>query len=163
MTDATAAALPPCRFRFDDGPTWEGFAHGSTWNGFDNVAATRETLERIADWAAETALSPADAEEARAQFTEIEPDPLWNRRFSAFTQALAGLGLDRWAQPADGPYGERAVARVIEGVDVASLDAERVRPHLGNSGAPGVWFPVAPQRANRPRARLEDGNCAING
>jgi hypothetical protein len=60
-------------------------------------------------------------------------------------------------------YGERAVARAIEGVDVASLDAERVRPHLGNSEAPGVWFPVAPQRANRPRARLEDGNCAITG
>ena len=91
MTDATAAALPPCRFRFDDDPTWEGFSHGSTWNGFDNVAATRETLERIADWAAETALSPADAEEARAQFTEIEPNPLWNRRFSAFTQALSDL------------------------------------------------------------------------
>jgi hypothetical protein len=60
-------------------------------------------------------------------------------------------------------YGERAVARVIEGVDVASLDVERVRPRLGNSVTPGVWFPVAPQRANRPRARLPDGNCAISG
>jgi hypothetical protein len=60
-------------------------------------------------------------------------------------------------------YGERAVARVIEGVDVASLDADRVRPRLGNSAAPGVWFPVAPQSANRPRARLQDTNCAITG
>jgi hypothetical protein len=60
-------------------------------------------------------------------------------------------------------YGERAVARVIEGVDVASLDAERVRPRLGNSAAPGVWFPVASQRANRPRARPEVGNCAVSG
>ena len=67
----TAHGMPPCRFRFDDGPTWEGFAHGSTWNGFDNVAVTRETLDRIAEWAAETAVG--DAEEARAQFTGIEP------------------------------------------------------------------------------------------
>ena len=48
-------------------------------------------------------------------------------------------------------YGERAVARAIEGVDVASLDAERVRPHLGNSAAPGLWFPVASQRATGRR------------
>ena len=48
-------------------------------------------------------------------------------------------------------YGERAVARVIEGVDVASLDPERVRPHLGNSAAPGLWFPVASQRATGRR------------
>jgi len=60
-------------------------------------------------------------------------------------------------------YGVRPVARVIEGVDVASLDEERLRPHLGNSAAPGVWFPVMPQRANRTKARLEGGNCAISG
>jgi hypothetical protein len=70
---ATAALLPPCRFRFDVGPTFEGFAHGSTWNGFDNVAVTRETLDAIAEWAASTA--PDDElskREAREQFI-IEP------------------------------------------------------------------------------------------
>ena len=32
-----------------------------------------------------------------------EDDPELKRRYSAFTQALAGLGLDRWPQRADGP------------------------------------------------------------
>ena len=43
----TAIDLRPCWFRFDYGPIWDGFAHGSTWNGFDNVAVTRETLEKL--------------------------------------------------------------------------------------------------------------------
>jgi putative ABC transport system substrate-binding protein len=32
-----------------------------------------------------------------------ENDPEGNRRYSAFTQALADLGLERWPQRADGP------------------------------------------------------------
>jgi putative ABC transport system substrate-binding protein len=32
-----------------------------------------------------------------------ENDPMWKPAVSAFTQALAGLGLDRWPQRADGP------------------------------------------------------------
>jgi hypothetical protein len=60
--------MPPCRFRFDDGPTWEGFSHGSTWNGFDNVAVTRETLDRIVAWSMEQALDAGDAYQAFEQF-----------------------------------------------------------------------------------------------
>jgi hypothetical protein len=70
---AITVLLPPCRFRFDVGPTFEGFAHGSTWNGFDNVAVSKETLDRIADWAAETAPDgELSRREAREQFA-IEP------------------------------------------------------------------------------------------
>jgi hypothetical protein len=39
--------MKPCKFTFDDTPAYDGFAHGSTWNGFDNVAVTKETLEKI--------------------------------------------------------------------------------------------------------------------
>jgi hypothetical protein len=39
--------MKPCKFTFDDSPIYDGFAHGSTWNGFDNVAVTKETLEKI--------------------------------------------------------------------------------------------------------------------
>jgi len=42
-------------------------------------------------------------------------------------------------------YGDRATVRVLEGVEVASLD-ERVRLHLGNPAVSGVWFPVTPVR-----------------
>jgi hypothetical protein len=42
--------MTPCKFTFDDGPQWDGFAHGSTWNGFDNVAVTHAERKRIADW-----------------------------------------------------------------------------------------------------------------
>jgi hypothetical protein len=35
------------QFTFDDGVVYDGFAHGSTWNSFDNVAVTRETLDKI--------------------------------------------------------------------------------------------------------------------
>ena len=40
-------------------------------------------------------------------------------------------------------YGDHAPVRVLEGVEVASLD-ERVRLHLGNPAVRGVWFPVTP-------------------
>ena len=39
-------------------------------------------------------------------------------------------------------YGGRALVRVIEGVEVASLDETQVRPWLGNPAIRGVWFPV---------------------
>jgi hypothetical protein len=113
MTEANAAtttALPPCLFRFDDGPTWEGFAHGSTWNGFDNVAVTRETLDRIAEWAAETAVG--DAEEARAQVHRYRADVLG--------APLARLGVrdgDRGGQPLFGP----AAARDQQSVETVSV------------------------------------------
>jgi hypothetical protein len=42
--------MPPCRFSFDDGPTFPGFSHGSTWNGFDNVAVTPETHAEVLAW-----------------------------------------------------------------------------------------------------------------
>jgi hypothetical protein len=70
MTTVTISGLPPCRFRFDDGPTWEGFAHGSTWNGFGNVAVTRETLDKIVAWSMEQAL---DAGDAYQQFERAAP------------------------------------------------------------------------------------------
>ena len=41
-------------------------------------------------------------------------------------------------------YGDRTVARVIEGVEVASLDETGVRRRLGNPAVRGVWFPVTP-------------------
>ena len=41
-------------------------------------------------------------------------------------------------------YGDRAVARVIEGVEIASLDETGVRRRLGNPAVRGVWFPVTP-------------------
>ena len=47
-------------------------------------------------------------------------------------------------------YGDRAVRRVIEGVEVSSLDETRVRPRMGNPTVRGVWFPVVPPRASRP-------------
>jgi hypothetical protein len=43
-------------------------------------------------------------------------------------------------------YGDRTVARVIEGVEVASLDGTGVRRRLGNPAVRGVWFPVTPAR-----------------
>jgi hypothetical protein len=43
------------------------------------------------------------------------------------------------------PYGERAIMRVIEGVEVASLD-ERVPQRLGDPAVRGVWFPVTSAR-----------------
>jgi hypothetical protein len=39
-------------------------------------------------------------------------------------------------------YGERVIRRVIEGVEIASLDQDRVRPHLGNPAVRGIWFPA---------------------
>jgi len=44
-------------------------------------------------------------------------------------------------------YGDRTVARVIEGVEVASLDETGVRRCLGNPTVRGVWFPVTPATA----------------
>jgi hypothetical protein len=41
-------------------------------------------------------------------------------------------------------YGDRTVARVIEGVEVASLDETGVRRRLGNPAVRGVWFPMTP-------------------
>lgn len=39
--------MRPCKFAFDDGRAFDGFAHGSTWNGFDNVAVTPAVLDQI--------------------------------------------------------------------------------------------------------------------
>jgi hypothetical protein len=65
-----APALPACRFRFDDGPTWSGFSHGSTWNGIDNVAVTRETLDQIVAWFRKNYPGPDDTAE---DFAELAP------------------------------------------------------------------------------------------
>jgi hypothetical protein len=67
--------MPPSRFRFDDGPTWEGYSHGWTWNSFDNVAVTRETLDRIVAWSMENALDAGDAYQQFEQFVDLEPMP----------------------------------------------------------------------------------------
>jgi hypothetical protein len=40
--------LKPCKFTFDDTPSFDGFDLGSTWNGFDNVSVTPTERERIA-------------------------------------------------------------------------------------------------------------------
>ena len=58
-------SMPTCKFTFDDGIVYEGFAHGSTWNGFDNVAVTRETLDKI--------IAACRDDESREQFRDIEP------------------------------------------------------------------------------------------
>lgn len=42
--------MTPCKFTFDDGKVWEGFAEGTTWNGFDNVSVTRSTAAAIDAW-----------------------------------------------------------------------------------------------------------------
>lgn len=42
--------LTPCKFSFNDSPSFEGFAHGSQWNGFDNVAVTPEVRDLIATY-----------------------------------------------------------------------------------------------------------------
>jgi hypothetical protein len=60
--------LTPCKFTFDDTPEFDGFSHGSKWNGFDNVAVTKEQLEKISAyfWAngdPETASEFADLEQ----------------------------------------------------------------------------------------------------
>ena len=60
--------MEPCKFTFDDEKVWDGFSHGSTWNGFDNVAVTKETLEKIA------AESDAIGDDETAEmFREIQP------------------------------------------------------------------------------------------
>ena len=55
--------MKPCKFRFDYPETiYHGFAHGSRWNGFDNVAVTKETLDKIrADVAADGVEDPRQA------------------------------------------------------------------------------------------------------
>ena len=35
-----------------------------------------------------------------------------------------------------------AVAKLIEDVDIATLDEGHVRPNMGNPVAPGIWFPL---------------------
>jgi hypothetical protein len=57
--------MRPCRFTFDDGRAYDGFAHGSTWNGYDNVAVKREVLDRI--------IADCEYEEDREAFRELEP------------------------------------------------------------------------------------------
>ena len=52
-------------------------------------------------------------------------------------------------------YGDHAPVRVLEGVEVASLD-ERVRLHLGNPAVRGVWFPMTPVI---PQPRLRAVAC----
>jgi hypothetical protein len=44
------------------------FSHGSTWNGFDNVAVTKETLDKIIAWTTEDG-----ATEDLEGFQSIEP------------------------------------------------------------------------------------------
>ena len=61
-------------------------------------------------------------------------------------------------------YGDRAVARVIEGVEIASLDETGVRRRLGNPAVRGVWFPVTPVHGS-PRlgkATREQPRCPVS-
>jgi hypothetical protein len=70
-------ALIPCRFQFDlsDGPVFDGFALGSTWNGFDNIAVTRETLDKIIAWAiSDAGDSPLCQQSARDDFAIVPSD-----------------------------------------------------------------------------------------
>jgi len=62
--------MRPCKFSFDqEDLVYDGFAHGSTWNGFDNVAVTREVLDKIiADMC-----GPFNGDETRELFQAIEP------------------------------------------------------------------------------------------
>jgi hypothetical protein len=79
----TAIDMKPCKFTFDDETVYDGFAHGSTWNGFDNVAVTKETLDRII----------ADTDEQSAeQFREIEPmeNGLYSLGWGFTTQIVEG-------------------------------------------------------------------------
>ena len=58
-------------------------------------------------------------------------------------------------------YGDRTVARVIEGVEVASLDETGVRRRLGNPAVRGVWFPVTPAHGSlRPPTREQSRRAA---
>ena len=58
-------------------------------------------------------------------------------------------------------YGDRTVARVIEGVEVASLDETGVRRRLGNPAVRGVWFPVTPAHGwLRPPTREQSRRAA---
>jgi hypothetical protein len=58
--------LTPCKFCFDDGVPFDGYALGSTWNGFDNVAVTPEVLEQIKRYSASQGYAEA--------FEGLEPD-----------------------------------------------------------------------------------------
>ena len=42
--------MKQCRFAFDDGPRFAGFAFGATWNGFDSVAVTPDTHADVIRW-----------------------------------------------------------------------------------------------------------------
>lgn len=56
-----------CKFVFDDGPAFDGFAYGSTWNGFDNVAVTPAVLDQIKQHF-------ADSPESTEAFAGLEVD-----------------------------------------------------------------------------------------
>ena len=71
-------------------------------------------------------------------------------------------------------YGDRTVARVIEGVEVASLDETGVRRRLGNPAVRGVWFPATPahgwlrpekptrEQSRRAASEQGSGSTAVN-
>jgi hypothetical protein len=89
MIDQTA--LPPCEFAFDIGPAWSGFSHGSTWNGFDNVAVTKETLDKMIEWFRADAKDHGSSEEdAIGSFCDLEPmeNGLYSLSFGFSTQIV---------------------------------------------------------------------------
>lgn len=77
--------MPSCKFTFDDEVVFDGFSHKSTWNGFDNVAVTKETLDKLVEWA-------GDAESAD-QFREITPmeNGLYSLGWGFATQIVTDL------------------------------------------------------------------------
>ncbi|WP_139093213.1 hypothetical protein [Pararhizobium polonicum] len=39
-------------------------------------------------------------------------------------------------------FGEREIEKIVEDIDVRSLEENHVRPNMGNPAARGVWFPL---------------------
>jgi hypothetical protein len=39
-------------------------------------------------------------------------------------------------------HGGRRVARVVQNVDISTLEENHVRPNMGNPVVRGVWFPL---------------------
>ena len=81
-------SMPVCRFTFDDGPVFDGFAHGSTWNGFDNVAVTRDTLDAIIAWFDANSLGPDDNGDAFRALEVMKENGLYSLGWGFATRIL---------------------------------------------------------------------------
>ena len=58
---------------------------------------------------------------------------------TAYDRADAEKLLEEQAFPF---YGARSIDKVVEDVDVSTLDDKHIRPNMGNPAARGVWFPL---------------------